>query len=162
LYNVAWTLALSSSANTSRKSVRTVSCILGKSNCLAMAARLSLERGRFGGSVTRYWAVTDVEKILSATSDASVLLHSRWNLRQTRECSQLVPMELLERGARSLEHYKVSRRVDAQTYQADPSIHTSGSRSHSPRPHCHLPHTRLSPFHLHPSQNSTCGLYLPP
>jgi len=76
--------------------VRTVSCILGKSSCLAMAARLSLDRGRFGGRVTRYWAVTDVENILSATSDTSVLLHSHWNLRQTRERSQLVPVELLE------------------------------------------------------------------
>jgi hypothetical protein len=68
LYNVACTLALSSSANTSRISVRTVSWIEGKLSCFAMAGRLSFDSGRFGGRVTRYWAVTEVEKILSATS----------------------------------------------------------------------------------------------
>jgi hypothetical protein len=74
LYKVAWTLALSSSANTSRISVRTVSCIEGKFNCFAIAGRFSTDSGRFGGKVMLYWAVTEVEKIRSATSTISALV----------------------------------------------------------------------------------------
>jgi hypothetical protein len=48
--------------------VRTVSCIEGKFSCFAIAGRFSTDSGRFGGRVTVYWAVTEVEKIRSATS----------------------------------------------------------------------------------------------
>ena len=69
LYKVACTLALSSSAKTSRISVRTFICMEGKSSVLAIAGRFSTDNGRLGGKFTSYWAVTEVEKIRSATSN---------------------------------------------------------------------------------------------
>ena len=69
LYKVACTLALSSSAKTSRISVRTFVCMEGKSSVLAIAGKFSTDNGRLGGKLTSYWAVTEVEKIRSATSD---------------------------------------------------------------------------------------------
>lgn len=49
--------------------MRTFVCIEGKSSVLAIAGRFSTDNGRFGGRFTSYWAVTEVEKIRSATSD---------------------------------------------------------------------------------------------
>jgi hypothetical protein len=45
----------------------------GKFSCFAIAGRFSTDSGRFGGRVTVYWAVTEVEKIRSATSTISAL-----------------------------------------------------------------------------------------
>lgn len=66
-----------------------------------MAARLWTDKGRLGGRLTVYEAVTDVEKIRSATSvsrsaQSTLRICQYVEVRHTGESCQFISMELFE------------------------------------------------------------------